>query len=240
MADEEETTDETQTTPDAATDEGAVDTSTETSGDTFDASEYEQTFGMPAGSLSGVKDADEALSKIRDFTDTSLLRGSASGTPAPSKPAIKTETKTETKGDSTYEALRKELDEVKSAMTKRDEAENARTMQDLNGRLNKEIDSWASAKYGVSGKRTYKQTQEYNEVCRLASVHGAGYVSSNSTMPTIESLVRSARAYHDDAYTLSKQPKPETTAVPVGTPGASNKKQQAPANIHEALQRSGR
>jgi len=64
-----------ETGTETSTSEGTENAGGASEGDAFDASSYEESFGLPAGTLSGVEDAEAALEAVREYTDKTLTAG---------------------------------------------------------------------------------------------------------------------------------------------------------------------
>lgn len=236
----------TETTTPITTTPATVLTS-ETSGNTaaaeFNGNEYEQSFGLPAGTLKDVKDAESALAIIRSHTDKTLLAGDTyvggATVPAAETTAAKIGAAAAaapvTGGNPELDALRAEVNELKGDREKERTAANHREVVEQLRRFESEVDSWASPKYGVTGHRTYDQQRAYRGLMGLGSTHIAGYVATNQASPAPEHVARQVRVFDDKDY----KPTQNTTAKPVGTPGSGSKAANAsasePRNIHEAL-----
>jgi hypothetical protein len=206
----------------------------------FDPEFYEETFGLPAGSLKDVTDAQSALDMIRTFTDRTLiagLGGFAGGADvpqtkaAPATPAVpKAEEK---KAETTPTDFEKFKAELMSEFEAKLNAERATAAQaEIARRIAAKIDSWGSAKYGVGQARTYKQAREAKRLAEMVYEH-ANAAAALGQQVTVESTLERLRLIDDETYTPTKK------KAQVGTPGAGGnmgaKGDKMPRNIHEAL-----
>jgi len=206
----------------------------------FDSALYEQTFGLPEGSLKDTTDAATALDLIKAFTDRTLIAGMAgfageadipeSKLPA-EQPAKK---KAKEPENPEYAAIRAELDEVKGLLRNQKQHQEAVQMAEVKRRIFTKIDSWKSAKYGVGSARTYKQTKEANEIAGLVFQHAQAARQAGAYEPQVEASLERLRLVHDDTYELPKKAAPQ-----LGTPGsggkAGSKGENQPRSIHYAL-----
>ena len=226
-------------------------------GDAFDASSYEESFGLPAGTLDGVETAESALESIREYTDKTLTAGLLSNakvdpaTKAGDAPAEKVVEKvaeklpvdTAIKGADTnpeLDALRARVTEVEKKSAVREQNDIAIRDAEINRRGYEEIDKWASPKYGTSKSRNFKQAQAVAELTDLVRTHIRGYQAEGKLPPVVEKTLRQVRAHHDDEYKPS--PAPKNGEAVLGSPGtgsrSAKKGDDEPANIHEALQQN--
>lgn len=216
----------------------------ETETDEFNPSEYEQTFGLPAGTLKDATDAESALAAVREYADRTLTAGLGFDFQGQQKPA---ETKAAAKGaedksdgekgsgNAELDALRAELVEVKGMLQQNAQAQQQRMEQELERRISAEIDSWDSPKYGKSQSRNFNQTKADKEIRELMVTHITGLHAHGQPAPEVEKLLRQVRAFHDSDYSPAA---PKQKQAPLGTPNAAAKQAQAgnaPRNIHEAL-----
>lgn len=217
----------------------------------FDAASYEESFGLPNGTLDGVKDAGGALETIREYTDKTLTAGLLSNAIDGVTPAVDGETnggvdkndkasaKQESKNPE-LDALRADLVEVKEKLATREKLDHNTRVAEINNRVDVEMDVWASPKYGTSKSRNYKQASAVKELQGLVQTHIAGFQTQGKQPPVVEKLLRQVRAFHDDEYSppSAKKNSGEVLGSP-GTGSRSAKKDDGePANIHEALQQN--
>lgn len=238
-----ESTDETETTTDETTEQTSS-SGTETAGDNdgeFNPAEYEASFGLPAGSLKDVTDADSALKVIREHTDKLLIAGLSAGgaadlPTAEEKPAPKPKAddkKPVASGNAEIDALRAELAEVKGTIANQTKAQQQSQLQELDRRILTEIDSWKSPKYGVGTTRNYKQVKATRALREILLTHVAGYQATGQPIPLVETALRQVRVHDDEDY----KPVVKKKDGALGTPGRSGKSggDTTPANIHQAL-----
>lgn len=221
--------------------------SSSTSDDVFDASSYEQSFGLPADTLKGVEDAKSALEAIREYTDKTLTAGLLSdavggATVAPAdtsadKGAESGDTKKDAAGKNPeLDDLRAELSEVKESLATREKNDYDNRVAEINRRVDSEIDDWASPKYGTSKSRNFKQAKAVKELQDLVGTHIAGSKVQGKNPPVVESLLRQVRTFHDDEY--KPAPAKKNSDTPLGSPGTGSRSAKgdgSPKNIHEAL-----
>jgi hypothetical protein len=232
-----------QTTP-VANDSAATGTESESAGEagesSFNPCELEEAYGLPEGTLKDAKSEQEAFDLVRSYTDNTLLASLDEGEPAPAeeqttKAAAKDE-KPASGGNEEVDKLRAKVDKLEGYLTKQLEQEQKRVSAELVRRFNARVDSWKSAKYGTSGKRTYKQKVAVDSLGKLIADQGRVEASAGRVV-AIESLADRARIWDDESFQPGVKKTAETQA-PVGTPGghrqtATNDK--LPRNIHEAL-----
>ena len=217
-------------------------------GDAFDASSYEESFGLPAGTLDGVGNAESALESIREYTDKTLTAGLLSDAkidPAvvvdETPPVGAAETpaatgKLATSKNLELDALRADLAEVKEKLVTRENNDHNAQVVEINRRVDSEIDDWASPKYGTSKSRNFNQAKSVKELQELVQTHIAGSQAQGKAPPIVEQLLRQVRTFHDDEYKPS--PVKKNGEAVLGSPGTgsrSTKGDDGPKNIHEAL-----
>lgn len=238
--------------PEQTTTQTVAGAETDTSDD-FDAAYFEAEFGMPEGSLAEAKTPQEATAIIKEYADSMLTAGftykpepqqmpqpGAQAASAPAKPAKKEGEKEgekpEAPSNPELDALRAELQEVKSVLQSSVQAEQERLAQAVEQRLLAEIDKWESPKYGKGNKRNYNQIQAVKKLRDMAATHFRGYLATGKPVPSVEALMRQVRAFDDDTYTPGQKAsqKPQET---LGTPGSSRNREadNQPSNIHTAL-----
>lgn len=246
MSDQDTTIEETAVSDETVDETGGQDlldnTDTETETNEFDASQYEDVFGLPAGYLKGLESEEDAFEKIRSYADEKLKAGFegyfAGGADSPADGSQQTTDSTksseDTKGageDSEYHKIRAELDEIKSHLVAERQQRQQHTLQEIERRLEAEVDSWGSKKYGTRKDRTFSQLKEYHSLRELIGTHLRGFIAEGSAPPVIEKAVRQARMFHDDTY---KPSAPKKKQEPLGTPGAAKETTPgSPRNIHE-------
>lgn len=234
----EETTTETDSQQETAT-------PTEGQEDAFDAATLEADYGLPAGTLADAKDEESALEMIRQHTDSVL----SAGLTAPQstgqateqvmgQEAPKQEGRTPSPGqkapggNAELDALRAELQEVKSTIQKQQQAQQQEVSQMLQQRAIAEVDNWKSPKYGTSESRTFNQLKALRELDELVNTHLAGCRAQGKQTPNIERVLRQVRAFHDDV-----KPAKKAESKPLGSSGASRQRlgNEEPGNIHTAM-----
>lgn len=227
----------------------------------FDAAELEHAFGLPQGSLKDATDAESALSIIKEHTDKTLIAGlgfagaaadaPADPTPAPAKGAAKGAAPAASKAaeagqaaaSESIEELRERIAKLEGALTATAQASKAQQLAELDRRMQTEIDSWKSPKYGTGKARNYAQTRAMKNLRELVATQVAGLQATNQPLPVIEKVLQQVRVF-DDAESLAdlaKQLKGKKPADAVGAPGKtgkSGKPDGAPKNIHEAFMQS--
>lgn len=229
------------------------------SDDAFDVSSYEESFGLPADTLKGVENAEDALEAIRRYTDKTLTAGllsktvgdtTTSNTGAAEGVAKGVESddvaktaKMAIKGAGTnpeLDALRAKVDGLEEKLAVREKQEQELQFADINRRGYAEIDSWESPRYGTTKSRNFKQAQAVQEVQSLLRTHILGFQVEGKLPPDIEKTLRQVRAHHDDEYRPSSAKKNSDAAL--GSPGigsrSAKKGDDGPKNIHEALQQN--
>jgi len=215
----------------------------------FDASIFEVEFGLPEGSLKDAKSADDVMAIVRESVDKTLIAGLGQPAPTqqPAAPAgfqsaadvIAKGGKKDGEGaaklapeiQAQFEAMQKRIDELEGASQRA-------VAQDLERRLQKEIDSWKSDKYGSGKTRNFKQARAKKELEELIITHALGFRATGQAIPDVEVLARQVRAFDDDTYKPTAK-KPAQT--PLGTPGTGKADKggaKEPRNIHEALMRN--
>ncbi len=222
-----------------------------TSDDAFDAPSYEQSFGLPTGTLDGVEDAEGALEAIRGYTDETLTAGLLSNSIAGVTPAtaagegdsksdaavkLLNEAVKKESGNTELDALRAGLAEVKESLAIREKIDHDTRVAEINRRVDSEIDVWASPKYGTTKSRNFKQAKAMKELQELVETHIAGSNAQGKSPPIVESLLRQVRTFHDDEY--KPAPVKKNSDAALGSPGTgsrSTKGDDGPSNIHEAL-----
>lgn len=229
--------------------QATTDQTTTNETDNFDAESLEVSFGLPPGSLKDVKDQASALAAVRDLTDKTLVAGLG----LPASAADDAEQKSEkggkkpdaakTKGtpvNEEIEALRAELSEVKGFIVEQTKMQKQQLVAEVDRRLDAEVDSWASPKYGVNGSRNYKQTKAYKALRdELVPRYLGGAQTAGVAIPTIEIVARRIRVHDDDTFTPTVTKKADEKEKPLGTPGARRDPSgKEPNNIHEALMRN--
>ena len=211
-------------------------------GEVFDVAVIEKEYGLPVGTLKDAKDEQSAYEAIKTFTDSTLTAGGFGGGAVEQLGTPPAKGKEVAKTVDTIEALRAELDEVKGFLVKQQEGQRAQLEAELNRRVDSRINKWNSDKYGVAGKRTYKQTKavkEFKEI--LLPNHVQGVV--NSHMPVdqeVEVYMERLRLHDDETYAPGGKKQSAKDIKPLGTPGgnsggAGGSKDGSPRNIHEAL-----
>ena len=247
---EENETDQNDQKPETtSTGSTETDDSTEgNEGDAFDAASYEESFGLPADTLKGVENAEDALEKIREYTDETLTAGLLSDSikgvadaaddadkgGASDDPPKKAGSK-----NPELDALRADLKEVKESLAYREKKDQQLQFEDINRRGYAEIDTWASPKYGTTKSRNFKQAKAVESLQDLVRTHILGYQAQGKLPPIVEKTLRQVRAHHDEDY-KPKTAKKNSDAV-LGSPGAVNRTKKGddePANIHEALMKN--
>lgn len=222
---------------------GSSESQTQSESETeFDPEFYEETFGLPAGSLKDVTDAQSALDMIRSFTDRTLiagLSGFTGGADVPetkAAPAVPAAPKAEEKkGEATPTDFAKFKAEMMAEFDAKLNAERSAAAQAaIAQRISAKIDSWSSPKYGVGTARTYKQAREAKRLAEMVYEH-ANAAAALGQQVTVESTLERLRLIDDETYAPSK------AKAQVGTPGAGGKMgakgdaSKMPRNIHEAL-----
>lgn len=222
---------------------GSSESQTQSESETeFDAEFYEETFGLPAGSLKDVTDAQSALDMIRTFTDRTLISGLAGFTGGADIPVSKAPVTPpaapkaeEKKGEASPTDFEKFKAEMMAEFEAKLNAERSAAAQaEIARRISSKIDSWGSAKYGVGTARTYKQAREAKRLAEMVYEH-ANAAAALGQQVTVESTLERLRLIDDETYTPTKQ------KAQVGTPGAGGKMgakgdaAKMPRNIHEAL-----
>lgn len=222
---------------------------------TFSPRQYEESLGFPAGSLKDCGTEEEALAKIRQMTDDYLNAGIGRVEPTeePGTPTEKNaDAQKQAPNPTTLESLTKKVDELSAVIAAQQkqtaeyqQANEQRALQEINQRLTKEVDSWASPKYGVSGTRSYEQNRALREFRNRVGDFVAGQSASDRACPTIEAVARSCWA-HEDAKAFAdhvngKKPG-KKSPPPLGTPGnaTSPRGKDSPTNIHNAVFKDGR
>lgn len=217
-----------------------------TSSDSFDAASIEEAFGLPAGTLKDVKDTDSALSAVREYTDKLTVAGlgveSPLGKPAevpavpaakqPGQPAAAT-----AEGDKPQYLTKTDLDKLFADREQaQQEKQTTAMLAELQRRLDAEVDTWASPKYGVGKQRTVKQIRAKKDLDDLILTHIGGATVTGTTLPVAEVLARRIRLLDDETY---KPTVAGAAVVPLGTPGAAKavttENKEGPRNIHEAV-----
>lgn len=219
----------------------------------FNAESLELSFGLPPGSLKDVKDEASALEAVRNFTDKVLTAGLAVGTntrvsdePVTSdtavskkQPAEKKEGEQKSAASAELDAMRAELAEVKGYLAEQQRQHQNQLLAEVDRRLAAEVDSWESAKFGVTGSRNYNQTKAFKQLRdELIPNYLGGAQATGLSIPTIEVVARNVRVHTDDTYKPG-QNKADTSQA-MGTPGTRKEANDkaAPKNIHEALLRN--
>lgn len=230
--------------PGAATTATSQSTGAEaTSSNSFDAASIEEAFGLPAGTLKDVKDNDSALSAVREYTDKLTVAGigveSPLGKPAEA-PAAKQAGQPAAppaEGDKPQYLTKADIDKLFADRDKAQQTQQTGAMlTELDRRLEAEINSWASPKYGVGKQRTFKQVKAFNDLKDMIVTHIAGAATTGQQLPIGEVLARRVRLLDDETY---KPTVAGAAAVPLGTPGAAkavtDANKDGPRNIHEAV-----
>lgn len=226
------------------TDKGGGDDSS-TSDDVFDASSYEESFGLPADTLKGVEDAESALKVIREYTDKTLTAGllsdavgdkvAAENVEAGKKlDALGAELKASKNPE--LDVLRAELSDIKESLAVRDKRDFAMQSAEIDSRVDLEIDAWASPKYGTSKSRNFNQAKAMKGLQELVKTHIIGLRAEDKQPPVVEKLLRQVRAFDDDEY--KPAPANKNSDAVLGSPGTGSRSAKSdgePANIHEAL-----
>jgi len=138
------------------------------------------------------------------------------------------------------DALRAEFVEVKEKLVAREQADYKQRAADLDRRVDKEIDSWASPKYGTTKSRNFKQAQSILELRGSVTtyVKGANVEGKPVSPDDVEKMLRQVRVFHDDTY--KPTPASKNGDASLGSPGTGSrsvkKDDDGPKNIHEALQ----
>lgn len=219
--------------------ETPVEPAAESDEPSFNPAEYEQFFGLPTGSLSDAKDAEEVTKLIQEHTDKVLLAGL--GRQQTSDPAPATSAPDEPVGDKDDPVLQR-LAKLEEQLEAERTASQNRQSQEVDQRAFAEIDRWASPKYGSGEQRTYKQVKAVRELQSEYRTYIAGRAATGLPIPPIEAVLRSVRAFHDDTFSPSL-PSTKPATAPLGTPGSGGKSGAAtgePRNIHEAVQNQWR
>lgn len=206
----------------------------------FDPGFYEETFGLPAGSLKDVTDAQSALDMIRTYTDRTLITGLAGFSGGADIPDTKAASNAEQRvaddkkagAPTDFEKLKAEL-RAEWQTELRQQQEQA-MMAETTRRVAAKIDSWGSPKYGVGNNRNYKQAREAKRLIEMVFDH-ARVAAARGEAVTPEATLERLRLIDDETYVPSKG------KAQVGTPGAGGKMgakgdaAKMPRSIHEAL-----
>lgn len=213
----------------------------------FDAAAVETAFGMPAGSLADCQDNASALEAVRGFTDKTLMAGLGLGgaggerpadeRPPGKQPAAKNKAATQAdSGNAELDAMRAELAEVKGFLKTQQDQYTSSLGEQLNQRIDTEIDAWKSPKYGVGKTRNYRQAKAAGELRELLKTHVAGLQASGQPISQVEPLLRRVRAFDDETYSPAK---PASGAASLGKPGGRQGTvgggDKTPQTIHHAL-----
>lgn len=245
----EEVNDETGLNASQANESQSDDSATtETDSGDFNPAEWEAQFGLEEGSLKDCKSVEEVLQAVAEAADKTILAGLTAPTneanpsdfpkTEPEKPATPAQsgTQTQSSGNAEIDALKQQLGLIQQEIRQSREVAEKAILAESERRLNKEIDSWASAKYGVGKNRNSKQYRAYQALVNEMRTYVAGRAALGQSIPDVEIIARQVRAFHDDTFKptalkLNKQ-------APLGTPGTSkeHKGDKGPKNIYEVIQ----
>lgn len=143
--------------------------------------------------------------------------------------------------DGELESLRQQLAESQSqiaALHQQVEAQLAAAQAEVQRRLDREIDSWASPTLGVGRSRTRTLKQTEAAAAFRARVHQLvnAVAQSGGAIPTIEEVARTLRPFADPAYRPGAAKSADRT--PLGSPGTNRDAKgggEQPRSIHHAL-----
>lgn len=218
--------------------------------DEFDPVAYEQSYGLPAGTLGDCDTEAKALEVIRNSADTILLAGLqksrelahlqksrelaqvAQTTPEDPVP----ENSSQSDGEaSALKQLEQKVQQLEKHLQARDTLQEQTVLSGIERRVAAEIDSWDSDMYGKSGgKRTYDQTMAVERLRQAAHTFAMGQVVQNAWDDSsgVEIALRNARAFSGDSVTKKKK---AADKAQLGSPSGSEASNGAPANIHAAV-----
>ncbi len=229
-------------------------------GEAFDASTYEESFGLPADTLKGVENAEDALEAIRGYTDKSLTTGLLSNsiegatqaaaaaeaitgvetgmTTGVDTGAASKKTASQASKNPELDALRAKVDGMEKRETERVRLDLEARSSEIDSRVVAEIDKWASPKYGTTKSRNFKQAKDVKEFEDLVRTHILGHRAEGTQPPLVEKLLRQVRAFHDEDF--NPKPVKDNGDAVLGSPGtgsrAAKKGDDEPRSIHQALQ----
>lgn len=214
----------------------------------FDAAEWETQYGFEPGALADCKSAEEAIATIAEAADKTILAGltskpaaEADGSPfTQTKPDGKDEPGSGKTGNAEIDALKAELNLIKSEIGQSKAAAEQAQLQQLEQRLDREIDKWASPKYGTGKNRNSKQYRQYQGFRDEMRSYVAGKIAMGKAVSNddLEAIARQVRVFHDDTYKPTAQKLAENQQ-PLGKPGTSTDMRpgdKQPKNIYEVIQ----
>lgn len=202
----------------------------------FDPNSFEQTYGLPAGSLAGVTSESQAADKIRELVNQSLTAGLSTFS-QPTAPAVPVpppvQQPPQAPATKTVADMQREIDQLKSAVVQFTQASYQSQAAAYDERIQKEIDSWSAPEFGVKNTRSYDQLRKVQELRQLAATVVAGAQRTGQPVPEVEPLLRQVRKFMDPG---SKAPPAGNGQPPLGTPspGAKVAGDGKPKSLYEA------
>lgn len=216
----------------------------------FSAAEWETQFGLDAGSLKDCTSVEDVLKAVAETADKTILAGLTAAPAAEAdaspfsgqQPAPKNDPTSGKTGNAELDALKQELGLLREEIIQSKKSAETAQLSTLSTRLDKEIDGWASPKYGVGTNRNSKQYREYKALREEMRTYVAGQIAMGRAVSTdeLETIARRVRVFHDDTY---KPTKPTSKQTPLGTPGTTKDARASvpeARNIHDLVLRSGK
>lgn len=209
----------------------------------FNAAEWEAQLGYEEGAFKDCKSVEDVLKVAAESADKTILAGltapaaEAEPTPFPtidtSKPETPPVTAPAATGNAEIDALKQRLGLMEAEIKQAKEISQKAILAEQERRLLKEVDSWASPKYGVGKNRNSNQYRAFQAFVGEMRTYIAGRAAMGQDIPDIEVVARRVRAFHEGV--LPKTPKGKT--VPLGTPGTSkaDKGDKGPKNIYDVI-----